>query len=127
MIAHAIRVMELTDTWRATVPGEPQMGRRGLYPTTSTRTSGRGVRDMMNVLAYLDGTNDTMDLAAITGLTVVEVAAIAQQLVEAGVAERVEGVAPPLGRGVHRALQEQPGPGPGARVRVRPCRRSTSA
>ncbi len=94
MLAHAIRVMELTDTWRATVPGEPQMGRRGLYPTTSTRTSGRGVRDMMNVLAYLDGTNDTMDLAAITGLTVVEVAAIAQQLVEAGVAERVEGAAP---------------------------------
>lgn len=90
MLAQAIRVLETRRCWRATVLGEPQMGRRGLYPTISTRSSGRSVRDMMNVLAYLDGDHDDTEVAEICGLDGNEVRAIIAQLVEAGVAAEVD-------------------------------------
>lgn len=90
MMAHAIRIMECNRTWRVTGPCEPQLGRRGLYPTTSTPTSGRSVRNLMNVLAYLDGTNDAIDVARICGLPVAEVAKFAGQLQQAGVIEEFD-------------------------------------
>lgn len=89
MLAQAVRILEVNGTWKATVPGEPQMGKRGLYPTISTRTSGASVRDLMNVLAYLDGTNDLIDLADICGLSVNEVASHIERLQEAGLVERI--------------------------------------
>lgn len=109
MMAHAIRILELNGTWRATVPGEPQMGRRGLYPTTSTRGTGQDVRDMMNVLAYLDGTNDLFAVAGICGLSVAQVAEHVARLEQAGVAERLDREI------VHRPLPEDAGPHPSTR------------
>ena len=87
LLAHAIRIVESNRTWQSTQPGEPQLGRRGLYPTTSTRSSGgqASVRNMMNVLAYLDGTNDALAVARLVGLPVADVAAIAALLEQAGV------------------------------------------
>lgn len=86
LMAQAIRILESNRTWQAVLPGEPQLGRRGLYPTTSTRSSGGQptVRNMMNVLAYLDGTNDTMDVARIVGQPSTQVAATAALLADAG-------------------------------------------
>ena len=37
---------------------EPQLGKRGLYPTLSMAGSAFAVRDMMNFIAYADGEND---------------------------------------------------------------------
>ena len=42
---------------------EPQLGKRGLYPTLSTRESGAQVEVMMNMLAYCDGQRDLLDIA----------------------------------------------------------------
>jgi aminopeptidase-like protein len=89
MMAQAIRLIEVNRTWQSAVPCEPQMGRRGLYPTTSTRGPGQAVRDMMNVLAYLDGSNDVLAVSAIVGQSPLEVAGIAHQLADAGVVEEV--------------------------------------
>lgn len=94
MLVRAISILEHNGTWRSTSLGEPQLGRRGLYPTISTRTSGQGVRDMMNVLAYLDGSNDALDVARICGLDVEVVSDIASRLVEAGVAEELPAPVP---------------------------------
>jgi len=45
------------------VLGEPQLGKRGLYPTTSQRGSYDGVRARMDVLAYADGAHSVFDIA----------------------------------------------------------------
>lgn len=70
---------------RALLPGEPQLGPRGLYPTTSARGSSDAVREMMNVLAYCDGDHDIAALAERTGVAPDEVAAIVERLTAAGV------------------------------------------
>jgi len=42
---------------------EPQLGKRGLYPNTSTKETFSITRRMMNLLAYADGKIDLIDLA----------------------------------------------------------------
>jgi aminopeptidase-like protein len=42
---------------------EPQLGKRGLYPNTSTKETFYKTRRMMNFLAYADGKIDLIDLA----------------------------------------------------------------
>ena len=39
------------------IPCEPQMGKRGLYPTLSKKIQPKFTRQIMNVLSYCDGTN----------------------------------------------------------------------
>lgn len=58
-----LAVMERSRRWRTTVVGEPQLGRRGLYPTLSyTGSPGESLR-LVDVLAYADGSRDLVDLA----------------------------------------------------------------
>ena len=88
MMKAVIDELESSPRWRSTVFGEPQMGKRGLYPTTSTSTSGHEVYDMMNVLAFCDGTHDTEDLASICGISESQTNKIVSKLLAAGVLSR---------------------------------------
>jgi aminopeptidase-like protein len=63
-----LECLEANDTFESTTLGEPQLGRRGLYPTTSTKGSGLKVRNMMNLLAYSDGEHDLLSIAEIVGI-----------------------------------------------------------
>src|SRR5215203_3258798 len=58
-----IELIEHNRVYLATTPCEPQLGKRGLYPTLSTRGAGYAVRAMTNILAYADGTKDLVDIA----------------------------------------------------------------
>ena len=58
-----INILEKNFKYVTTIPCEPQLGKRGLYPTLSTKTSGKSVRDMMNLLAYCDGKNELLYIA----------------------------------------------------------------
>ena len=62
-IAKCLQLIEASRRYRNTVLCEPQLGKRGLYATTSKRGSSDPVRDMLNVLAYADGTRDLIDLS----------------------------------------------------------------
>ena len=42
---------------------EPQMGKRGLYPTLSTKTSGAQVSLMMDFLSWCDGQHSLINIA----------------------------------------------------------------
>ena len=84
-----IRVVEANRHWRAVVPGEPQLGPRGLYPTLSTRESGLQVRDMMNLLAYADGGSDLLAIAETIGVPALRVAEIARTLAAASLLEDI--------------------------------------
>jgi len=79
-IAKAVLAIEVNGRYRTTVLGEPQLGRRGLYPTLSTRASGLAVRRMLDVLAYSDGDHDLLAIADMLGVPVWELSAIARQL-----------------------------------------------
>jgi len=45
------------------VLGEPQLGRRGLYPQTSMKGSTASVRDMLDLISYADGNTKLLDIA----------------------------------------------------------------
>ncbi|HYE00499.1 MAG TPA: DUF4910 domain-containing protein [Alphaproteobacteria bacterium] len=82
-----LELVEANRTLRATVPCEPQLGKRGLYPTLSTRESGLEVRTMMNVLAYADGTLDLVALAEAIEADAFECLPIVERLTAAGLLE----------------------------------------
>ena len=64
----AIELLEKNNYYKVNVLCEPQLGKRGLYPTISTKETGAIVRDMMNFIAYADGNNDLIDIANIIGV-----------------------------------------------------------
>ena len=66
---------------------EPQLGKRGLYPTLSTKSSGIQVRDMMNFIAYADGTNNLLEISEIINVPVWELYPIINNLREANLLE----------------------------------------
>lgn len=60
-----MELLEANEKYKVNCLGEPQLGKRGLYPTLSTKKSGKTVRDMMNFIAYADGNNDLIDISNI--------------------------------------------------------------
>jgi len=88
MMQRCILAIEANRTYVAAQPCEPQLGPRGLYPTVSTRDSGRSVRSMMNLLAYADGATDLIGIAELIGEDIADCAGVAQRLEEAGVLVR---------------------------------------
>jgi aminopeptidase-like protein len=63
VLRRCVECLEINETLKTTVLCEPQLGRRGLYPTVSTRESGKLVSRMMHVLAYSDGAHDLLSIA----------------------------------------------------------------
>ena len=80
MMKTAIEILESNKFWKLKTLGEPQLGKRGLYPTVSTKSSGTTVQDLMNVIAYCDGENDLIDISNICGLKFKEVLKIIETL-----------------------------------------------
>jgi len=63
-----LELLEQNKTYRITCLGEPQLGRRGLYPTVGTKDSHEQVRSMLDLLAYADGTHDLIAISDIIGV-----------------------------------------------------------
>lgn len=90
ILRRCIELTEANQRWRAVLPGEPQLGRRGLYPTTSYKGSATDTRMMMNVLAYCDGDHDVVRLAERTGADPSTIVEILERLEVAGVIRPVD-------------------------------------
>jgi aminopeptidase-like protein len=88
--ARCLQVIEVNHCWRGTVLGEPQLGKRGLYPSLSTRESGKQVRNIKNLLAYADGTRDFIDLCQVAAVPWREAANILTTLAAAGLVKIVD-------------------------------------
>jgi aminopeptidase-like protein len=58
-----IEALEHNQTYVSVNYCEPQLGKRGLYPTLSTRDSAQATRLMMNFLAYCDAKHDLLAIA----------------------------------------------------------------
>jgi aminopeptidase-like protein len=90
MIKRCIEAIELNRKYKVTCYGEPQLGKRGLYPSLSKKDKDHPVRTMMDFIAYADGTNDLLDISNIIGKPVRELADIVDRLTEAGLIEVAE-------------------------------------
>ena len=62
--------------------GEPQLGKRGLYPNLSTKASGEQVMAMMNLITYFDGNRTLLEIANLIEEPFWELMPIAEKLVE---------------------------------------------
>ena len=83
-----LAVLEENYTYRSKVLCEPQLGKRGLYPTISIKGSTSGIQDMVNLLAYCDGTLDLIGIAETIGAPAWELVEIVDRLLDANVIER---------------------------------------
>jgi aminopeptidase-like protein len=73
---------------RVTVLCEPQLGKRGLYPTLSSRKSGQEARTMMNLIAYSDGSLSLLEIAERIGQPMWELLPIVEHLSGLGLTEK---------------------------------------
>jgi len=62
-IRRAIEALERNKNYSMSVLGEPQMGKRGLYPTISTKTSANEVKLMMDFISLCDGRTSLLQIA----------------------------------------------------------------
>jgi aminopeptidase-like protein len=92
LLKSCILALEACDTYETTVLGEPFMTRHGLYPTLSNADSFRRVKAMMDVIAYCDGSLDTLQLAQRVELPVSQTITLLRELENAGIVKRTTGV-----------------------------------
>ncbi len=85
-----MEVLERNQTFRAVHPGEPQLGKRGLYPTLSTRGSADATRVMLDFLAYADGEHDLLGIAETIGVPIETLYPLAEKLLEHGLIVAVD-------------------------------------
>ena len=80
-IRKAIEAIERNKKYLVTVLGEPQMGKRGLYPTLSTKKSGEEVRLMMDLISLCDGKNTLLQIAETLNTPIWELYELVDKLV----------------------------------------------
>ncbi len=89
-IEEIIEVLEGDRTYRNLSPfGEPQLGKRGLYPTMGGRSASDGVMAMLWTLGYSDGATSLLRVAQRSGLRFGDVRRAATALADAGLLEAV--------------------------------------
>ena len=85
-----IEALEGNNKYKIQCLGEPQLGKRGLYPTISQKGSYDEVTAMMNFIAYSDGTNDIVDISNLIRTPVSNLIPIAQKLSKSNLIKVVE-------------------------------------
>jgi aminopeptidase-like protein len=86
-----IQTLETNRRYKTTVPCEPQLGPRGLYPNLGDRTHQEAdLHERMALLAYADGQTDLIDIAERNGTTVPRLAPHVQVLMDHGLLEETE-------------------------------------
>lgn len=63
VMVKVINALEHNFHYRVLCKGEPQLGKRGLYPTISQKGTYGEVRAMTDFIAYADGHNDLIDIS----------------------------------------------------------------
>ncbi len=81
-IQKAIEAIERNTYPEVQVFGEPQLGKRGLYPTLSTKESGETTRLMMDLITWSDGEHSLLEIADLCKAPIWDLYPIVDQLVE---------------------------------------------
>jgi aminopeptidase-like protein len=78
----ALDAIENNNVYIANNKCEPQLGKRGLYPNTSLKTTKDIVRNMMNILAFCDGRTDLISIAEIINVPIWDLYEIISSLMD---------------------------------------------
>ncbi|MCR5486054.1 MAG: DUF4910 domain-containing protein [Lachnospiraceae bacterium] len=84
VMTFAIRLMEANRHYRVTTLGEPQLGKRGLVPTMSSKETYQQTLALKDLIAYADGRNDLIGISEIIGVPVQTLIPLAGSLVKCG-------------------------------------------
>lgn len=80
VMTQVIEALEYNDRYMINVLGEPQLGKRGLYPTISKKGNYDAVSIMVNIIAYADGKNNLVDISDKIGVPIKKIIPIIQKL-----------------------------------------------
>ena len=72
VMSKCITALEWNACYKMTCLCEPQLGKRGLYPTLSRKGQYDEVFKLKNLISYLNGKNDLIDISNIIGVPVEE-------------------------------------------------------
>lgn len=84
VIAKCITALEENDCYKMTCLCEPQLGKRGLYPTLSRKGHYDEIFKLKNLISYLNGKNDLIDISNIIKVPVEELLESLKKLQNAG-------------------------------------------
>ena len=90
VLIQCIRALEGNYRYRIKCLCEPQLGRRGLMPTTSNKNSYKDTLILKDISAYADGTNDLFDLSDLIGHPVADMLPNIEKMADAGLLEIVK-------------------------------------
>lgn len=82
VMMEVIQALENNDYYKINVIGDPQLGKRGLYPEVSKLGCWDAVLSLTNFIAYADGRNDLIDISNIIGVPVKEIMTFLNNLLE---------------------------------------------
>lgn len=85
-----IDLIENNHKYIVTTPCEPQLGKRGLYPTISRKGSINETRAMTALIAYCDGKNDLIDISNIIKVPSNNLITIIEKLMKAKIIQRYD-------------------------------------
>jgi aminopeptidase-like protein len=77
-----LHLLEANKIYAPTILGEPQLGRRGLYPDLSVINSGASIQTLVDFLAYTDGQTSLLSIAEKLGVPALALEPIAKQLLQ---------------------------------------------
>lgn len=81
VMTQVIQALEYNEKYKMSVLCEPQLGKRGLYPTISQKGSYDAIESMMNFMAYADGNNDLIDISNIINVPMQNLIRIIEKLI----------------------------------------------
>lgn len=88
LMKKCVRALEYNCYYKVNCLCEPQLGKRGLYPTISQKGSYDAIVDMRNLLAYADGKNDLIEISNRINCSIDMLIPIIDKLEEKGLIEK---------------------------------------
>ena len=88
VLKRCLECLEVNATYRVTVLGEPQLGKRGLYPDTRADTIYQ-IYNICDLVAYSDGNHDLIAIAERSRVPIWHLTELAEKMHAAGVLERL--------------------------------------
>lgn len=85
-----VDALEYNRYYLMTQPCEPQLGKRGLFPTVSKKGSYDAVMAMMYFISYADGKNDLIKISEITGVPIKDLIEIVDKLMANGLVKVIK-------------------------------------
>lgn len=89
VMVECIRILECNGYYRINCLCEPQLGRRGLYPTVSKKGVYGEARKLQDFILYADGSNDLIDISNIIDYPAIRLLDMVHTLSEQGLLERI--------------------------------------